>query len=64
MNCEYGCGREAHFILSNGKHCCSDPILFYLMENIVVVITIVNVLLLEKRPQWRLLKKVIEIPKS
>lgn len=24
MNCEYGCGREAHFILSNGKHCCSD----------------------------------------
>ena len=24
MNCEYGCGQEAHFILSNGKHCCSD----------------------------------------
>lgn len=24
MKYKYGCGREVHFILSNGKHCCSD----------------------------------------
>ena len=23
ISCQYGCGREASFIIGNGKHCCS-----------------------------------------
>ena len=24
IHCQYGCGKEAKYILSNGVHCCSD----------------------------------------